>query len=83
MIDGAVYRDGKVAIRLDQPIPKYVQVNRHEYVASVQHGVSVLFADEADVSALLNVIGGCCGGQKKIFSLCSEHALKVFDTGER
>lgn len=83
MIHNAVYINGMVAVRYFEPSPKYVTVNGHEYVASVKRGVAIVFADEADVPALLAYEGGCCGGRRKVFSLCSEHAYRVFDTGER
>lgn len=83
MIEGAVYVDGKVAVRYYEPVPKYVKVGSKGYVCSVKHGVSVLLVDEADAPAFLALEGGCCGGKRKLFSLCSEHAYKVFDTGDR
>ena len=83
MIDGAFYVDGKVALRYFMPAPKYVIVGKNEYIASPQHGVSLLFADEADVPAILNVMGGCCGNQRKAFSLSSQMAYNVWRTGNR
>ena len=83
MIDGAIYADGKVILRFFQPAPKYVRVGDREYVASVQHGVSLLFAEEMDVPAILGVMGGCCGGQKQAFNFASEMAYNVWRTGER
>ena len=83
MINGAVYVDGKVAVRYFQPVPKYVQIGKVEYVCDVRHGVSLLIVNESEVPALLAHIGGCCGGQKLVFSLASQEAYNVWNTGDR
>lgn len=83
MIDGAVYHDGKVAVRYYQPIPKFVKAGGKEYVCSVKNSVSILLVDEGEVPALLDIVGGCCGGQRKVFSLCGKEAFNVWLTGER
>ena len=82
MIPNAQYIDGLVACRYHQPVPKYVKIGSREYVCNVQHGVSMLLVTEEEVPALLDFVGGCCGGQKKVFSLASETAVKVWKTGE-
>lgn len=81
MIEGAIYKNEQVILRYFQPVPKYVKVNGKEYVCDVKHAVSILFADEGDVPALLGVKGGCCGGQRLVFSLCSQTAYNVWETG--
>ena len=84
MIEGAVYTpEGKVALRYYQPIPKMVQLLDKSYFFDCGHGVSLCFVDEADVSALLEVIGGCCGGKRKVISLASQDAYNVYFTGDR
>jgi hypothetical protein len=84
MIEGAIYDEGgRVYIRYFQPAPKYVKIGNKEYVSGVQHAVSMFLADESDVPALLAHLGGCCGGQRKIFSLASQGAVNVFLTGDR
>ena len=83
MIENAVYSNGKVAVRYYQPTPKYVRIGDKEYVCTVQHGVSLLLVDESEVPALLAVEGGCCGGKRKIFSLCGQEAFNVWATGDR
>ena len=83
MINGAVYHDGKVALRYYQPIPKYVKIGNKEYVCDVRHSVSLLLVSEEEAHALLATEGGCCGGKRKIFSLCSQEALNVWLTGSR
>jgi hypothetical protein len=83
MIEGAVYSDGKVAVRYHQPVPKYVKIGDKEYVCDVKHGVSMLLVEESEVPALLAVEGGCCGGKKKVFSLCGQEAFNVWSTGHR
>lgn len=83
MIEGAVYHEGKVAVRYYQPIPKLVQVNGKQMVCSVQRGVSLLLVEESDVQPLLDMWGGCCGGKRKIFSLCSQEAFNIWLTGQR
>lgn len=75
--------DGKVYIRYYQPTPKYIKVGTKEYIADVKYGVSMLLADEEDVPALLDAMGGCCGGRKKIFHLPSQEAVNVYLTGNR
>jgi hypothetical protein len=83
MIDGAVYSDGKVAIRYYQPIPKYIKIGNKEYVTDVKFGVSLVLVEESEVPALLAAEGGCCGGKRKIFSLCGQEAFNVWSTGNR
>jgi hypothetical protein len=83
MIEGAVYSDSKVAVRYHQPVPKYVKIGGKEYVCDVKHGVSMLLVEESEVPALLAVEGGCCGGKKKVFSLCGQEAFNVWSTGHR
>jgi len=83
MISNAVYHDGKVAIRYHQPVPKYVRIGSKEYVCDVRHAVSILLVEEGEVPALLEYLGGCCGGQKKVFSLCTQGAFNVWLTGDR
>ena len=83
MIPNAVYHDGKIALRYYQPIPKYVRVGQNEYVCDVRYGVSLLLVSEEEVAPLLSVIGGCCGGQRKVFSLCGQEAFNVWRTGNR
>lgn len=83
MIDNAVYREGMVAVRYYQPVPKYIRIGNKEYVCSVQHSVSLLFVPEEEVGSLLSYKGGCCGGQRLVFSLASQDALNVWMTGNR
>jgi hypothetical protein len=72
MIDGAFYVDGKVALRYYQPIPKHVKVGNKDYIFQCGHGISLIFVPEEEVPPLLNFLGGCCGGRKKVISLCSQ-----------
>lgn len=83
MIEGAVYHEGKVAVRYHQPIPKAISVNGTQYYCDVRYGVSVALVEEKDVPALLAVTGGCCGGKKFVFSLCGKEAYDVWSTGNR
>jgi hypothetical protein len=78
-----ILHDGKVAVRYHQPIPKYIKIGKKEYVCDVKHSVSMLLVDEEEVPALLNFLGGCCGGKKKVFSLPSEEAYNIWLTGHR
>jgi hypothetical protein len=82
MINGALYKNDKVVLRYYQPIPKLVKANGKEYVCDVKHSVSLLFVEESEVHALLAVKGGCCGGQRLVFSLCSPLAYQVWETGK-
>lgn len=83
MIDGAIYVGDNIAVRYYQPVPKFVSVQGRDYVCNVQHGVSLLFVPESEVQPLLDYLGGCCGGQRKVFSLCSQEAYNVWNTGNR
>ena len=83
MIDSALYVDGKVVLRYSQPVPKYINVAGNEYICNVQHGVSLLFVEESEVPPLLEYKAGCCGGEKKMFSLASQMAYNVWSTGDR
>ena len=75
--------NGKVYVRYYQPIPKYVTVGGREYVCDVQHGVSMLLVNEEEVPPLLSHKGGCCGGERLVFSLPSQEAVNVYLTGNR
>lgn len=83
MIENAIYHDGKVALRYYQPIPKFVMIGKDQFVCDVRHGVSVLLVDESVVPSALALEGGCCGGKRKIFSLCGQEAFNVWLTGNR
>lgn len=84
MIDGAICdENGRIYVQYYQPVPKYVQLGKKEYVCSVQHAISMLLADEGDVPSLLEHLGGCCGGQRKVFQLASQGAVNVWRTGDR
>lgn len=82
MIDGAVYVGDKVALRLDQPIPKLVKVGDTQYYFECKYGVSLAFVDEKNVPALLSHLGGCCGGKKKIITLASQVAYSHWLDGQ-
>jgi len=64
--------DGKVAMVYYQPMPKLIKVGNKDYWFDCQHGISMAFVDETDVTPLLNFMGGCCGGKKKVIFLASE-----------
>lgn len=83
MIANAVYADGKVAVRYYQPTPKYVVIGGKEYVCSVKHHVAMLLVPEEEVPALLAYKGGCCGKQRLVFSLASQEAYNIWNTGHR
>lgn len=83
MINGAVYQDGKVVLRYYQPTPKYIQIGNKEYVCDVRHGVSILLVEENEAQSLLDFLGGCCGGQRKVFSLANQESVNVWKTGDR
>lgn len=74
---------GKIYVRYYQPTPKFIVVGKKEYVATVQHGVSMVLADEEDVPALLAALGGCCGGKVKMFALPNQESVNVWLTGDR
>jgi hypothetical protein len=75
--------DGKVYVMYYQPIPKLIKLGSRGLVCDVQHGVSMLLVDEADVSAILAIQGGCCGGKRLVFHLPSQEAVNVYLTGKR
>jgi hypothetical protein len=78
-----VYYNGKVALQYYMPVPKYINVGGREYVTDVRHGVSLLFVEPELVPRILDLEGGCCGGKRKIFSLCGQEAFNVWLTGNR
>lgn len=83
-MEGAITNpEGKVYVRYEQPIPKMVNVGGKTYVCEVRRGVSMLLVDEAEVPPLLGFLGGCCGGQKRVFSLASQGAVNLWERGER
>ena len=82
MIDGALYKNNKVVLKYFQPTPKYIKIGDKEYVCDVRHSVSLLLVEESEAPALLAVKGGCCGGQRLVFSLCSPLAYQVWETGK-
>lgn len=84
MIDGAITNpQGKIFLRYFQPIPKMVTVGNNSHVCDVRHGVSMLLVEESEAIPLLSYLGGCCGGQKKVFSLANQAAVNVWENNER
>lgn len=83
MYENAIKIDGKIAIRYYMPIPKYIQIGKKDYVCDVRHGVSMLLVEENEVAPLLSYKGGCCGGERLVFSLPNQEAVNVFLTGDR
>jgi len=81
MIPGAIYVDGKVAIRFWQPAPHYVKRDQREFIFDLRHGISLLFVEESEVPGLLATIGGCCDQKRQIFSLASQIAVDHWRTG--
>jgi len=75
--------NGKVYIRYYQPVPKYVIVAGKEYVCDVRYAVSMLLVEESEVQPLLDAVGGCCGGTRKIFSLPNQEVVNIYLTGNR
>jgi hypothetical protein len=75
--------DGKVYVRYHQPVPKLIKFADKNMVTDVRWGVAMLLVEEEDVPAVLAVEGGCCGGKKKVFSLPSQEAINVWETGHR
>lgn len=84
MINGAVYKDGKVAMRYSQPIPKFIKVGDAEYYFDCKFGVSLAFVDENKVQQLLDAKLGCnCGGNKRqMITLASEAVYKHWLDGQ-
>lgn len=76
-------KDGLVYVRYHQPVPKYINVGGDKYICDVRYGVSMLLVDESKVQALLDHLGGCCGGKKKVFHLPSQEAVTLWETGTR
>jgi len=83
MIPNATYKDEKVILRYFQPIPKLIKVGSKQYYFDCQHGVSLAFVDEKEAPILLEVLGGCCGGKKKVITLASEGIYKYWLSGDR
>lgn len=83
-MEGAIKNEeGKVYVRYYQPIPKYIKIGKNEYVCDVRHSVSMLIVPEDEVQPLLDFLGGCCGGKRKVFSLPTQEAVNVYLTGDR
>ena len=82
MIANAQYMDGKVAVRYYQPIPKTIDVAGKKYSTNVHFGIALVLADESDVPALLNHLGGCCGGKRHVFSLATPLAIQIWNNGK-
>ena len=83
MIADAQYIDGKVALRYDQPIPKLIKVGTENYTFVVRLGISICLVDESIVSKFLEIKGGCCNRERKIFKLASFEAANLWRTGTR
>ena len=76
-------QSGRVFVRYHQPVPKQIQVGSMVYVTDVRHGVAMLLVQEQEVAPLLAHLGGCCGEQKRVFSLPNQESVNVYLTGER
>lgn len=82
MIDGAFYVNEKVVVRYSQPVPKLIKIDSKSYYFDCQYGVSLAFVDEADVPALLNFLGGCCGKKQHVISLASQAVYSHWTDGQ-
>jgi len=76
--------NGEIALRYSEPVNKYVQVGRHEYVFTPRKSVSIAWVAEEDVDALLGTRqSGCCGAQGKRFFLANEESVNLWLHGRR
>ena len=75
--------DGKVAVVYYQPMPKIIKVNNTPYFFDCQYGVSLCLVPEDIAPRLLEQLGGCCGGKRKIITLASQAVYTHWLTGNR
>jgi hypothetical protein len=74
----------KVALCYHQPMPRLIEgVNGHAVYFDCKHSVSLVWVEEADVSILLGLKGGCCGGKSPLCHLATEGEIRVWTTGRR
>lgn len=77
---------GQIALVFYQPIPKALTIpgkpKPKEYITTVQHGVSLLWADPKDVDKILATKVYCCGGRANTaFRYASQPAVNVWRFG--
>lgn len=82
-MDGAVEVDGKIALVYFQPMPKLVKVGANSYFFDCQHGISLALVPKEVAQSLLDYLGGCCGGKRKVISLASPAVYKHWQSGDR
>lgn len=81
---------GQVALIYYQTINPVVEFGKYGtptyrgYKFITQHNICLCWVDEADVQRILDLKGGCCGGQKRgIYRLASETQVRVWTYGGR
>jgi len=84
-IPGGVYNEiGQVAIRYFQTVPRVVTVNKRNYAFVVQHNICLSWVYPEDVSAVLKIVGGCCGNKNPgAYRICNALNVKLWQTGDR
>lgn len=73
--------DGKTALVYYQPIPKLVKLVDKSIFFDCKNGISLAMVEEQDIPQLLGVIGGCCGGQRKVIHLANQAQYDHWNTG--
>lgn len=63
-----------------QCVQKLIRVRDAQYVFTIRHNISLSYVDPEHVDAILNIRGGCCGGQKKgVFRLATEQEIRIWN----
>lgn len=65
--------DGLVILFYYQPVPKLVRLSQEKSVYfDCRYGVSLAFVSREDADILVEQLGGCCGGKRRIIFPASQ-----------
>lgn len=77
-----VEQDEKIALAYYQTIPQVIKVNGHEYLFGVRANICMAWVLKDDVSAVLNIVKVCCGGNKRhVYRYASEDDVRRWTNG--
>lgn len=79
-----IVENGNVAIRRIPARDKLISVNGTEYLFRIQNNISLCWVKEADVSTVLAIKQGCCGGAKRqVFYPADQTHVNRWNNGGR
>jgi len=82
VVNGKVVKDGMVAVKYYQSVPKKVWVNKDLYLFNVRASISMCWVRDEHLNNVLNTKKTCCGGsRKRVFRLANESDVRRWTAG--